>query len=281
MRIFLSTFFAFLFLLVNCDCGGGVQRAAVPPLQEVEGMSEREQQRLRVDYMAERTVSVLRDCGPKEDVVIFGIDNPERELDGRGTGVIVNSREKRSYIFTAAHVVVPKKKYKAAFTCKVYVNINENLGKRDTRLKAEVLEYDRERDVAVLAVNKDLGVATEPETDPFVGEAVWAVGYPVQLASRRTKRLSITEGTLATLKVPCNDNVSSEGYYHRVTAQIYHGNSGGGVWTVEGKLVGIASALYTNGDGVPIEGYYYIKPVDEFVLLLKKTWKYWEVFNNE
>jgi S1-C subfamily serine protease len=169
--------------------------------------------------------------------------------------------------------------YKKGFECKIYVTRNKYLGKKDKRVKAEVLAADEHRDIAVLKVAGDFGVSTELELKPFAGEPVWAVGYPVQLAASWKKMLSITSGELATVKVPASLNTRRHGYYHRVTAQVYFGSSGGGIWNREGRLVGIVVALYTAGDGgAPYEGYYYVKPTDEFVRLLRAKWKYEEVF---
>ena len=278
MKPFLFALLSSVFILMSCTCSGPQAPPPTPLPQQQIGVSERDYQKQLMTYFTERTVSVSIDCTAKKGVVFFDVRNPNRLLDGRGTGVIKKSKEKRSYIYTAAHVVVMEEKYKKYFTCKVYVNRNENLGNKSTRIEAEIVAANDDRDVAVLSVERDLGISTEDEKDTFVGESVWAVGYPVQLVSRKTKKLSITEGSLATLKVPASGNVSTEGYYHRVTSQIYFGNSGGGIWNIEGKLVGIASSMYTRG-GVPYEGYYYIKPVNEFEIVLKDTWKYWEVFN--
>lgn len=272
MRICLAVMLASIFVLFSCNCGSPALTASVPPpeVRTIENVPERDHRRELMEYIVQRTVSVYRDCTPKEGMVFFDVSNPERILDGRGTGVIIRSYGDRSYIFTAAHVVVPESKFRGAFTCEVGINRNENLGNKDTRMKVEIVAFDDDRDLAVLKVAKDLGVNTEIERNPFAGEPVWAVGYPVQKLNRAVKTLSITGGSLAAIYVPAGKS----GNYHRVTADIYFGNSGGGIWTVEGKLVGIAALLYGK-DAVP---YYYIKPATEYEPWLKGEWKYWEVF---
>jgi len=283
MKVFLATLLS-LFFLVSCSCGGGTQTfvpTITPAVTQDDGSpSARELRRQLVAGDIERTVSVSLDCSPVEGVKIYGLrSRPSVAMDGRGTGVIVRSKLNRSYIFTAAHVVLADKAYRDAFTCSIYVNRNENLGNKSTRITAEIFAHDERRDIAVLSVEEDLGIATDLELSPFTGEDAFAVGYPVQLASPGTKRLSVTMGTIATLNVPAGNNVSKEGSFHRTTAQLYFGNSGGGIWSIEGKLIGIADALYANDEGVSYEGYYYIKPVGEYLSMLKDQWKYWEVFN--
>jgi S1-C subfamily serine protease len=56
-------------------------------------------------------------------------------------------------------------------------------------------------------------------------------------------------------------------YWHRVTCDIYFGNSGGGVWTSEGKLLGLASFIIAYNN-MPVGSYYYIAPVDNIIDLL-------------
>lgn len=280
MRVILLALFSSIIVLMSCNCNFSQvpPPISLPEQQMQGGVSEREHLRQLTTYFTERTVSVLRDCSAKKGIVFFDINNPNRILDGRGTGVIVKSKETRSYIYTEAHVVVLEDKYKKGFICNIYINRNDNLGNKNTRMKVEILSFDSDRDIAILKIDKNLGISTKLETAPFVGEKVWAVGYPTQLISRKTKRLSITEGTLATLKVPASNNTDIAGYYHRVTSQIYFGNSGGGIWNINGKLVGTAAAMYTK-NGVPYEGYYYIKPIGEYETLLKDSWKYWEIFD--
>ncbi len=282
MRKVWSLFALVTLLMVGCTCSGSTTNTIVPTtlVPDIEVRAEaRKHNRQLMTHNTDRTVSVLRDCTVKKDVLVLGTSRPpNKALDGRGTGVVVSSRGEKSYIYTAAHVVEIKKEYEKGYTCKLYVNLDENLGDKKTRMDAKIFVVNSERDLAVLVVVGNLGVSTEMETDPFTGEPIWAVGYPRQLAAPWVKRLSITEGVLATINVPAGRNVSVRGYYHRVTAQTFFGNSGGGNWTSEGKLVGISVALFTGKNGVPYEGFYYIKPVSEYRTLLRESWKYWEVF---
>lgn len=65
-----------------------------------------------------------------------------------------------------------------------------------------------------------------------LGEHVYAIGYPVQLATDK-QELTVTDGVMAG---PAGNDGTE-----RFTAPIYFGNSGGGVWAaVDGCLVGIS-----------------------------------------
>lgn len=290
MRKLAVVFFSLFFFSVSCNCNSynsnnlpatnpafvGVPNAALR-------LNVRKNDRTFMAYITERTVSVSYDCTPKKGVVIVGMNNPKTGFDSRGTGVIASSYTDRSYIFTAAHVVEDiKARYKKGFDCKIYVTLNKHLGDKSKRIEAKVLAENEPRDIAILKISKNLGVFSKLELEPFTGEPVWAVGYPTQKSAPWKKKLSITKGVLATTDVPSERNVGKYGYYHRVTSQVYLGSSGGGIWTREGNLTGIVAVLYTHTEkGPPYEGYYYVKPMNEFVHLLQDEWKYEEVFESK
>lgn len=70
---------------------------------------------------------------------------------------------------------------------------------------------------------------------PVVGEHLYVVGYPVQLGSG-DQDLTVTDGIVAGPQNSAGD--------HRITAPVYFGNSGGGVWSDDGELLGIAVNIY-------------------------------------
>jgi S1-C subfamily serine protease len=75
---------------------------------------------------------------------------------------------------------------------------------------------------------------------PRLGEHLWVIGYPVQLGSGE-QELTITDGIVA-------GPVSSDGEA-RITAPVYFGNSGGGVWSDTGELLGLAVSIYAYSPG--------------------------------
>jgi S1-C subfamily serine protease len=267
----------------------------------------RDVNRARVAYMAERTVSVRRDCELKEQVttvttsrgkiVIATIDagtpevqvvivgkNPSTMLDGRGTGTIIRSYDDASYISTAEHVIGFDDKAKKigldkVFDCKITIQLDKDSGGTSNKIPTEVIAKDAPMDLAILKVSKDLKVSSELVSDPFVGEVVWSSGYPRERADAANIHFSVTKGTLATLNVPHLGHMA-----HRVTSQIFSGNSGGPVWNAEGKLVGTVLFMYgyNNDDGTftPHEGAYYIRPVNALAVLTLKNQKFSEVFRD-
>jgi len=276
-----------LLALTSCNCGSSMGTLTKDQAPETtvstragggggNGKSRHNRRRYNKQLMSHitaRTVQVIYDCTPKAGVVVVGTSRPSKYGDGRGTGIIVKSKSNRSYIFTAAHVV--QLKYKSDYkglNCKVSIKRDISIDLTKRAISAAIVAVDRNRDIAVIAVNEDLGVNTDIETTPFPGEDVWAAGYPVQLANRRFITLSITKGTLATVSVPIK-----HGALHRTTAQIYFGNSGGGLWNKQGRLVGIVVILISK-DGIPIEGNYFVKPVNEVIRLLVKKHRYQEVY---
>lgn len=76
---------------------------------------------------------------------------------------------------------------------------------------------------------------------PRIGEHVYAIGYPAQLATKK-QALTVTDGVMAGPD-------DGEGHL-RFTAPIYFGNSGGGVWGEDGALVGISVSGFLNIPGM-------------------------------
>ena len=232
-------------------------------------------------YIADRTVLIQVDCTPKKGVVILGSNKPELHGDGSGTGIIVKSSVDGSFLFTAAHVIEFSKAREAAhFDCIFYVQRVGDVGTKDNRHIAELVVKSTNRDVAVLKVGVDFGVSTAMELDTFTGEDIWAAGFPSQHIAPGKKFFSITKGTIATKDLPKRDNPDKFGRYHRVTSQIYYGNSGGGLWSKDGKLIAIVTNMSTGIGDIPLEGYYYVKPVKEVLNLLNKKGKYEKVFGD-
>jgi S1-C subfamily serine protease len=76
---------------------------------------------------------------------------------------------------------------------------------------------------------------------PRLGEHVYTVGYPMQLATDK-QELTVTDGVAAG---PFDD----EGNI-RITAPIYFGNSGGGCWAEDGSLLGITVSGFVEMPGM-------------------------------
>lgn len=97
-------------------------------------------------------------------------------------------------------------------------------------------------EVLFISPSHDFAIVKFPDPRPavlrrnaVVGEHLWVVGYPMQLGSEE-QDLTVTDGILA-------GPVDAAGQ-QRITAPVYFGNSGGGVWSDRGELLGIAVSIY-------------------------------------
>lgn len=109
-------------------------------------------------------------------------------------------------------------------------------------------------------INQMVGTAYIPMRTAAIGEHIYVVGYPVQMGSR-DQELTVTDGIVAG---PANSDLES-----RITAPVYFGNSGGGVWSDDGYLVGIAVSIFAADlpsmrFPIPYPAQSFMVPVSEF-----------------
>ncbi len=76
---------------------------------------------------------------------------------------------------------------------------------------------------------------------PRLGEHIYAIGYPVQLATRK-QALTVTDG------IVCGPD-DGEGHM-RISAPLYYGNSGGGLWAEDGSFVGVTVSGFLEMPGM-------------------------------
>lgn len=153
----------------------------------------------------------------------------ERKTQSLGSGVIVDAE--RGLVLTNNHVV--------ANATQVTVTL------RDGRhLDAEVVGADPATDVAVIRVPAenlvDLGLANSDSLR--VGDFVVAIGNPFGLGQ------TVTSGIVSALS---RSGLGIEGYedFIQTDASINPGNSGGALVNLEGKLVGINTAIFSRTGG--------------------------------
>jgi putative serine protease PepD len=146
--------------------------------------------------------------------------------DGLGSGVIY---DKNGYILTAAHVVEGADR--------VTVRLADG-----TRLQGEVLGTDQPNDVGVVKVDRSNLPAAPLAIDvPLqVGQLAVAIGSPFRL-----------EGSVTAGVVSATSRILSDGGGGREVIQtdapINPGNSGGVLADREGRVIGINSAIRSNG----------------------------------
>ena len=164
---------------------------------------------------------------------------------GAGSGVIISSD---GYILTCAHVVSGAS------------NITVSIGDKD--YPATLVGEDTTSDIAVVKVDATgLTPATVGNSDNLkVGESVMAVGNPLgELGG------TVTSGIVSAL----NRSVSIQGSSSvntmsliQMDASVSPGNSGGGLFNMNGELVGIVNAKSSDSDA---EGLGFAIPVNDAV----------------
>ncbi len=152
---------------------------------------------------------------------------PEQER-GLGSGVVV---DRSGIILTNNHVIA------GADELKVHV-------KNDRVLKAKVLGADPKSDLAVIKVDaKDLPAVSFADSDKLrIGQWVLAIGSPFGLEQSVTAGIVSAKGRSNVGLVDYEDMIQTD-------AAINPGNSGGPLVNLEGKVVGINTAMATRSGG--------------------------------
>ena len=164
---------------------------------------------------------------------------------GAGSGVVISSD---GYILTCAHVVSGAS------------NITVTIG--DTDYPATVVGEDDTSDVAVLKIDAtDLTPATVGNSDSLaVGESVLAVGNPLgELGGTVTSGIVSALNRSVTIQGTSSTNTMS---LIQMDASVSPGNSGGGLFNMNGELVGIVNAKSSSSDA---EGLGFAIPINDAI----------------
>jgi serine protease Do len=172
----------------------------------------------------------------------FGQSQPrDHKAQGLGSGVIVSSD---GYILTANHVV------EGADTVKVALADGER------EFEAKIIGTDPPTDVAVLRIDakKPLPAITLGDSEKLqVGDMVLAIGDPFAVGQ------TVTLGIISALQRGGFD-ISGYEDFIQTDAAINPGNSGGALVDVEGRLVGINTAILSRSGG--FQGVGFAVPID-------------------
>ena len=168
---------------------------------------------------------------------------------GAGSGVIISSD---GYILTCAHVVSGAS------------NVTVTIG--DTDYAATVVGEDSTSDIAVLKIDATgLTPATMGDSDALtVGDNVLAVGNPLgELGG------TVTSGIVSALNRSVS--IQSSGSVNTMSliqmdASVSPGNSGGGLFNMNGELVGVVNAKSSDSDA---EGLGFAIPINDAMKVAK------------
>ena len=164
---------------------------------------------------------------------------------GAGSGVIISSD---GYILTCAHVV------DGAST------ITVTIGDKD--YTATLVGEDTTSDIAVIKIDADgLTPATVGNSDSLkVGQSVMAVGNPLgELGGTVTSGIVSALNRSVTIQGTSSTNTMS---LIQMDASVSPGNSGGGLFNMNGELVGIVNAKSSSSDA---EGLGFAIPINDAI----------------
>ena len=195
-----------------------------------------------------------RNVNPEEQFLrrFFGLPVPEqrspknqerekrRKLQGFGSGTIVTQD---GYILTNNHVVTGRRggRRGGEKADEIFVQL-----KNGKEYEAKVIGRDPLTDVAVIKIDEE-GLPALPVTDSSntkVGDQVFAIGNPMRVG------LTVTQGIISA-KGRQIGVTGRNGYenFIQTDASINPGNSGGPLIDVQGRLVGVNSAILSGTGG--------------------------------
>ncbi len=191
-----------------------------------------------------KVVSKIKEDPHKGLQFFFPFENMPKEHEGLGSGVIISDD---GYIVTNNHVV------KNATSVTVTLSDKRNFD-------AEVIGTDPLTDLAVIKIDaKGLPPVHFGDSDQLkVGQWVMAIGNPLSFSSTVTAGIvSAKNRSLRLIK-----NSYGVENFIQTDAVINPGNSGGALVDLHGSLVGINTAIATNGFSGSYIGYGFAIPVN-------------------
>lgn len=237
----------YLFLLVfltSCVVQNGYNRPGDLEFKSQWAVKQEKEERLLLEYIAKRTVRVISSC--KIVNTKTGKVAQKYKESGWGTGAVIISKNNYSLIQTAFHVVDHTDTVKGGYkkSCDKFVLERRDLSNKITGIYDKVTIYKKNKtlDIAVLIVPYDLGVSSSFSDKMYIGQKIRLLGYPY-LRGVSGKHLSYADGKILTInmgKQPTWKDVTDITRYSTIG---YFGNSGGAVWTSEGKIVGIITSM--------------------------------------
>jgi S1-C subfamily serine protease len=168
---------------------------------------------------------------------VFAAD-ASMKIVGRGSGVFVD----KDLLVTNCHVIGRGR---------IYL-----VGRERKRVPGRLVAYDADRDLCVLNVTGlDVTPAMIGDASGLrIGQRVYAIGTPEGF------ELTLSEGLISGLRE------THGGRYIQTTAPMSEGSSGGGLFDDTGRLIGIASFVYSSGQNLN-----FAAPVDWVVDLAKSV----------
>ncbi len=231
--------FAILFLFVLTGCSLFENQLDEPNIIEKEVVE------------IESTVTEVYEQAAKGCTGIYA-SNSKKGVASSGSGVIYKKENKTYFVVTNYHIVDDMDEYKVYLGGTKYYD-------------AELIGYDSTNDLCVLTFSTDIlggefyvhDIFNYPEEIVKVGQTVLAIGCPLGLSNFNSLSTGVVSRIGSTLI--------------QTNAEVNPGNSGGGLFNLSGRLIGINSSkdVYTTGTDettgqsteVPVEGMGYAIPL--------------------
>jgi serine protease Do len=171
----------------------------------------------------------------------FGGQMPDQEDDGQvreslGSGFIVDPK---GYIITNNHVIEKADK--------IFVKLSTDPDNSDEGRPARVIGFDKSTDLAVIKIETSTPLPTvrlgNSDTSE-VGDWVEAIGSPFALAQ------TVTAGIISAKNRTIDKSANGEfQHFIQTDAAINPGNSGGPLLNMNGDVIGVNTAIYTQSAG--------------------------------
>ncbi len=165
-----------------------------------------------------------------------GQGNQAQERDALGSGFIVDSK---GYIITNNHVVDGADE--------IYVKLSTDPDTTDPGRKARVIGVDKATDLAVIKIDTDKPLPTVKlgnSDNAQVGEWVIAIGSPFALSK------TVTAGIISAKDRTIEPGASGQfQHFIQTDAAINPGNSGGPLVNMNGEVIGVNTAIFTQSSG--------------------------------
>lgn len=179
-------------------------------------------------------------------------ENSFENLESIGSGFIISED---GYIITNNHVIDGAEK------------INIKLKGSETKFPAEVIGVDEIMDIALLKLNlktKLPFVEFDTTNNQRVGDSILVAGNPYNLG------ISVSTGIISGLNR--NLGLSAFDNFIQTDASINKGNSGGPMFGIDGKVIGLTSAIYSpNGEKTSIG---FAIPTSDLLPIVEELKKY-------
>lgn len=146
--------------------------------------------------------------------------DPNKPLDLQGTGFVISAD---GYVLTCAHVLAD--------------DANATVWLGGTRLAAEVVEKDKDRDLALLKITTPTKPALQPlnfsgDKRYSLGAEVFTIGFP--LGNVLGSSIRYTKGSISA-----TSGLKDDAKQLQVSAEIQPGNSGGPLFNKDGMVIGV------------------------------------------